>query len=105
MAYLPPFRVLDMLAAAMNRAGTQDPAKVAFALEGAKYAGPTGDSWMRADDHQIIAPVYVMSFVKAGEASARHEAEGTGYGWRTDELVPAHAIVPPIRCSMDRPRP
>lgn len=105
MAYLPPFRVLNMLATAMDKAGSQDPAKVAHALEGARYSGPSGDSWMRTDDHQIIAPVYLMSFVKAGQTPARHDAEGTGYGWRTDELIPAQSIAPPIRCQMERPRP
>lgn len=104
MAYLPPFRVLGMLATAIDKAGSQDPAKVAHMLEGAKYAGPSGDSWMRADDHQIIAPLYLMSFVKAGRANAKHDAEGTGYGWRTEELAAAQAIAPPIRCQMERPR-
>ena len=104
MAYLPPFRVVDMLASAINKVGTQDPAKVAYALEGAKYSGPTGDSWMRADDHQLIAPEYVMSFVKAGQPGVKHDVEGTGYGWRTDELLAAQAIAPPIRCQMKRPR-
>ena len=103
MAYLPPFRVMAMLAAAMNKAGSPDPLKVAYALEGAKYAGPTGDSWMRRDDHQLVAPVYVMSFAKAGQAPVKHDAEGTGYGWRTEALLAAQSIAPPLRCQMERP--
>ena len=104
-AYLPPFRILDMLASAMSKAGTQDPLRVAQALEGATYKGPSGDSWMRAEDHQLIAPVYVMSFVKAGQGPVKHDAEGTGYGWRTDTLIPAQSIIPGIRCKMERPAP
>jgi branched-chain amino acid transport system substrate-binding protein len=67
--YLPPFRVVEMLASAINKAGTTDPLKVAYSLEGMKYAAPSGDSWMRAEDHQIMAPVYVASFAKAGLSS------------------------------------
>ena len=47
--YLPAFRVVEMLANAMNQAGNSDPLKVAYALDGMKYAGPSGESWMRAE--------------------------------------------------------
>jgi branched-chain amino acid transport system substrate-binding protein len=103
MAYLPPFRVMAMLAAAMKKAGGTEPVKVAYALEGANYAGPTGDSYMRREDHQLVAPVYVMSFAKAGQPPVKHDAEGTGYGWRTEALLPAQSVVPPVRCEMQRP--
>jgi hypothetical protein len=39
---------------------------------------------MRAEDHQIIAPIFVMSFVKAGQQGVKHDVEGTGYRWKTD---------------------
>lgn len=103
LAYLPPFRVLEMLGSAMRKAGSQDPVKVALALEGEMYKGPSGDSWMRAEDHQLIAPIYVMSFIKAGQVPIKHDVEGTGYGWRTDALIPAQTIMPPLRCQMERP--
>lgn len=104
MAYIPPVRTLDMLAAAINKAGTIDPLKVAFALEGAKHVGPTGESWMRAEDYQLIAPVYIVSFMKAGKIPVKQDVEGTGFGWRTDGVVQAKDINPPIRCQMERPR-
>lgn len=103
VAYIPPFRVVDLLAAAVEKAGSAEPLKVAHALEGMQYDGPTGKSWMRADDHQMIAPLYIMSFVKAGQRGVRHDAEGTGYGWRTDVLVPSEQTIPAIRCKMQRP--
>jgi branched-chain amino acid transport system substrate-binding protein len=103
MAYLPPFRVLGMLADAMNKAGTTDTLKVAYALEGMRYKGPTGDSWMRAEDHQMMVPVYVLTFAKAGQPGVKHDAEGTGYGWKTDGLIDAKSNVPPVRCQMQRP--
>ncbi|MFO1320135.1 MAG: branched-chain amino acid ABC transporter substrate-binding protein [Burkholderiales bacterium] len=103
LAYLPVFRVIDMLGAAFDQAGTTDPARVAYALEGAHYAGPSGDSWMRAEDHQMIAPVYLMSFAKAGRPGVEVEEEKSGFGWKTEALVAARDAVPPLKCQMERP--
>jgi len=103
LAYLPAFRTVEMVASAIKQSGTTDPVRVAYALEGVHFAGPTGDSWMRAEDHQIIAPIFVMSFVKAGQPGAKHDVEGTGYGWKTDVVFSARDMVPPVRCAMDRP--
>jgi branched-chain amino acid transport system substrate-binding protein len=101
--YLPSYRVVEMVASAMNKSGTTDPIKVAYALEGMKYIGPSGESWMRAEDHQLIVPIYLMSFVKAGQPGVQHDEEGTGYGWKTEALIEAKDNVPPIRCKMERP--
>src|SRR3954470_926729 len=101
--YLPAFRVVEMLANAMQQAGNTDPIKVAYALEGLKYAGPSGDSWMRAEDHQMIAPIYVLGFAKVGQPGVKHDAEGTGYGWKTDALIEAKNTVPAMKCQMERP--
>src|SRR6266850_4115704 len=103
LAYLPAFRTVEMVASAINQAGTTDPVKVARALEGMHFAGPTGDSWMRAEDHQIVAPIFVMSFVKAGQSGAKHDVEGTGYGWKTEAVVASKETSPPLRCAMERP--
>jgi branched-chain amino acid transport system substrate-binding protein len=101
--YLTAIRPVQMVAVAMDKAGSLDPMKVAFALEGMTYAGPTGHSWMRADDHQMIAPIYILSFVKAGQAGVKYDEEGSGYGWKTEAFVEAKDIVPPIKCQMERP--
>ena len=102
-AYLPPYRVVEMLAAALNKAGTADAVKVAYALEGLKYAGPSGPSWIRADDHQIIAPLYILNFVKAGQPGVKYDEEKTGYGWKTEAFIEAGNIIPPVKCQMERP--
>ena len=102
-AYLPAFRVVEMLAGALDKAGAADPVKVAYALEGLKYAGPSGMSWMRAEDHQLIAPLYILNFVKAGQPGVRYDEEKTGYGWKTEAFIDARDIVPPMKCQMERP--
>lgn len=103
LTFLPAYRVIEMLTSAINTARTTDPAKVAYALEEIKYAGPSGDSWMRAEDHQIIAPVYVMGFAKVGQPGVNQDEEGTGYGWKTEALVEARDNLPAIKCQMERP--
>lgn len=105
MDYLTAYRVVEMLSAAINKAGVDDPLKVAFGLEGLRYAGPSGDSWIRAEDHQIIAPMYVLSFVKEGQPGVKHDVDGTGYGWKTETLIEAKDNVPPMTCRMERPQP
>lgn len=103
MDYLPVFRAMEMLASATKKAGTTDPLRVAYAMEGIKYAGPSGESWMRAEDHQLIAPIYVLGLARAGTPDVKHDAEGTGLGWKVEALIEARDTVPPIRCQMERP--
>ena len=103
MDYLPVFRTMEMLASATRKAGTTDPLKVAYAMEGIKYTGPSGESWMRVEDHQLIAPIYVLGLAKAGTPGVKHDAEGTGLGWKVEALVEARDTVAPIRCQMVRP--
>ena len=43
------------------------------------------------------------SFVKAGQAGAKHGVEGTGYGWKTDAVIGPKDIAPTVRCTMERP--
>ncbi len=57
--------MIDMLADAMTRAGSADPTAVARALEGMKFDNGFHASTMRADDHQLIQPLYVMEMDQA----------------------------------------
>ena len=93
---------LEMLAKAMDQAGSSDPLKVARALEGMKYQSDTGEVWMRREDHQLLQPIYLATFTKIGPG-VRYDAEGTGYGWRTDIRVEAADTAMPTTCRMERP--
>ncbi|BEU22105.1 branched-chain amino acid ABC transporter substrate-binding protein [Paraburkholderia terrae] len=95
--------MIEMLAAAMNRAGSAQPEKVAKALEGMKYDNGFHASWMRADDHQLIQPLYVMEMDKAGTPGVHFDNEGSGFGFRTVLALPPERTVPPTTCRMKRP--
>ena len=103
MDFLPAWQTIDMFAQALDKAGKDDPVKVAYALEGMHYKGPSGDSWMRPEDHQLMSPTYITSFVKAGQPGVKYDVEGTGFGWKTEMLSKAGDSVPPIKCQMERP--
>jgi len=95
--------MIEMLADAMTRAGTSDPAAVAKALEGMKFDNGFHRAWMRAEDHQLIQPLYVMEMDKAGTPEVRFDNEGSGYGFRTVLALPPERTVLPSTCQMKRP--
>ena len=95
--------LVEMLAAALNKAGSAQPVAVARALEGMKFDNGFHPMWMRADDHQVIQPLYVMEMDKAGTPGVRFDNEGSGYGFRTVLALPPERTVPPIVCRMQRP--
>ena len=99
--------MMEMLAQAMERAGSAEPLAVARALEGARLeAKPfqgVHQGLMRAADHQFIQPLYVSIMQRAGSAGVRFDNEGSGYGFRTVRFLPPAATQPPARCQMRRP--
>ena len=95
--------MIETLAAAMTRAGSADPTAVAKALEGIRFDNGFHASWMRADDHQLIQPLYVMEMDKAGTPGVRFDNEGSGYGFRTVLALPAERTIAPTVCRMRRP--
>jgi branched-chain amino acid transport system substrate-binding protein len=101
--WLPARFAIEMLARAIDQAGSADPLKVARALEGMKYMSPIGEVWMRADDHQLIHPLYLAAFAKAGQSGVKYDAESTGFGWKTEARIEAKDTVLPTACKMERP--
>jgi branched-chain amino acid transport system substrate-binding protein len=95
--------MVEMLADAMTRAGTSDPVAVARALEGMKFDNGFHRAWMRAEDHQLIQPLYVLEMDKVGTPGVRFDNEGTGYGFRTVLALPPEKTVLPTTCQMQRP--
>lgn len=70
--------MVEMLAAAMTRAGSADPLAVARVLEGMKFDGEGfHPSMMHAEDHQLVQPLYVMEMDRAGTPGVRFDNEGS----------------------------
>ncbi|HEU5283876.1 MAG TPA: branched-chain amino acid ABC transporter substrate-binding protein [Burkholderiales bacterium] len=101
--WLPQHLLPQMLVMAMSKAGSDDPVKVAFALEDMRYNGPTGEVWMRPDDHQLMTPLYQVVFTRAGQPGVKYDAENTGLGWKTEGQLGAKDVITPARCKVQRP--
>jgi branched-chain amino acid transport system substrate-binding protein len=93
---------LEMLVKAMSVAQSTDPLKVARALEGMKLQGDTGEVWMRADDHQLMQPLFISTFTKAGK-DVKYDVEGLGLGWKSEVRIEGKDTVQPTTCKMERP--
>ncbi len=54
------YAVAEVLLEGVKKAGTTDIPAVITALEGMKYEGPTGEEYVRPEDHQVIKDYYLM---------------------------------------------
>lgn len=93
------FTTMNMLDKAIEAVGSMDIIKIAGELEGMTYDTPYGEVTMRAEDHQLIQPLYISTF---SEGVAR-DVENTGFGFKTDITIPAAATEIPTTCQMRRP--
>lgn len=96
--------MVEMLVAAIEKAGTIEAAAVARALEGAPYRNAFHQATMRAADHQLIQPLYVSVMKRQADGGIRYDNEGSGYGFKTERYLPASATALPTSCRMVRPR-
>jgi branched-chain amino acid transport system substrate-binding protein len=102
--YIAINREFEMLARAIEQAKSADPLKVALALEGMRYDSAAGEVWMRPDDHQLMVPLYIAAFTKAGPGGVKYDAEGTGFGWKSESQIDARSTILPNTCKLERPK-
>jgi branched-chain amino acid transport system substrate-binding protein len=99
--------MIEMLAAAIERARSTEATAIARALEGMtlneRTLGGFHSGWMRAADHQFIQPLYVSVMERAGAAGVAHDNEGSGYGFKTVRYFDPRQTEQPHRCTMERP--
>ena len=88
-----------LLDAAAKKAKSNDPAKLARALEGMKMDTPLGEIEMRADNHQLLQPLFVSTL----SDKTKYDLEGSGLGFATDAKIDAKDTALPTTCKMDRP--
>jgi branched-chain amino acid transport system substrate-binding protein len=100
--------MVEMLAAAIEQAGSADAVRVARALEGmahdGRHLGGFHAGVMRAADHQLQQPLVVSVMDKAGADGVRFDVEGSGYGFRTLRRLTAQQVEAAHTCNMVRPQ-
>jgi branched-chain amino acid transport system substrate-binding protein len=97
---VPFLTMFQMLAKAINKAGSTDALQVALALEGMKTTDLVGAPVeMRKEDHQLLMPYYAATFTK----NVKYDAEKTGLGWKTDFIATTEDLTLPTVCKMKRP--
>jgi branched-chain amino acid transport system substrate-binding protein len=95
---------LALLEKGMTASKSTDPAKVAKAMEGVKMPGFFGEVEMRADDHQLIQPMYIMTFARVDGKKVKFNADGTKeFGFSQDLKLDGPATALPTICKMERP--
>ncbi|MEX8519259.1 MAG: branched-chain amino acid ABC transporter substrate-binding protein [Leptothrix sp. (in: b-proteobacteria)] len=91
-----------LLGAAMAKAKSTDPVKVAAALEGLSAKSFNGEVEMRKSDHQLQQALFVTRWQKA-DAKYPYSPENTGYTLVPLQEYPAYVASTPTSCQMKRP--
>jgi branched-chain amino acid transport system substrate-binding protein len=95
------FNGIQLLGAAIAKAGSSEPAKVARALEGLSVKSFAGDVTMRASDHQLQQPMFITKWQKAKKGE--YSVENTGYTFVPIKQMDAYVSSTPTSCQMKRP--
>jgi branched-chain amino acid transport system substrate-binding protein len=95
-------RIFEVLGAAMAKAKSTDPIKVAAAMEGIKVTSFNGEVEMRKSDHQLQQPLYMTVWQKAS-AKYPYSPEKTGMTMVPLKEYPNYVSSTPTSCQMKRP--
>ena len=96
------YGVYQMLPAAMAKAKSTDPVKVAKAMEGLSVKSFNGDIQMRASDHQLQQTLYIAKWQKV-DAKYKYNVENTGFTWAQEKVYEPYVSSTPTSCQMKRP--
>jgi branched-chain amino acid transport system substrate-binding protein len=96
--------VIEMLVQAIEQARSADPEKVARALEGMNYDYLFGQVQMRADNHQLIQPLFISSVVKVDGKEVKFDADRSGMGWKAERRIEGKNTIMATTCKMERPQ-
>ena len=95
------FNGIQLLGAAIAKAGSSEPAKVAKALEGLTVKSFAGDVTMRASDHQLQQAMFITKWQKAKKGE--YSVENTGYTFVPIKQLDPYVSSTPTSCQMKRP--
>lgn len=92
--------LMEMLHDAVVKAKSAEPKMLAAALKGAtRVTMYGGQAVMRAEDHQVLQDLHVVSFGPL-EGGMKWDEEKTGWGWKTAGVVKAAETALPTTCKM-----
>jgi len=97
------YNAYALLSAAMAKAKSTAPIKVAAALEGLEVNSLSGPVTMRKTDHQLQQTVFIAQWQKAGPKPYDYSVENTGYNFRTVKTYEPYVASTPTSCQMKRP--
>jgi branched-chain amino acid transport system substrate-binding protein len=92
---------VQMLAAAMDKSGSDKAIDVAAALEGMEFTSLHNEKlMMRASDHQLIQPIHISVHT---DKNVVFDADNSGYGLVIESTIAAADTELPTTCKMQRP--
>ena len=92
---------INMMGAAIAKAKSSDPVKVAAALEGLRFPSFAGEAQMRKSDHQLQQSMFITKWQKVDKANATN-IENTGYTFVPVKQMDPYISSTPTSCEMKR---
>jgi branched-chain amino acid transport system substrate-binding protein len=92
---------INLLGAAMAKAQSTNPVRVAKALEGLSFKSFAGEVTMRPSDHQLQQPMFITKWQKAKKGE--YSVENTGYTFVSVKQFDPFVSSTPTSCQMKRP--
>jgi branched-chain amino acid transport system substrate-binding protein len=93
---------INLMGAAIAKAKSVDPTKVAAALEGLTAKSHSGEVQMRKSDHQLQQSMFVTKWQKV-DAKNTYSVENTGYTFVPIKQMDPYVSSTPTSCQMKRP--
>ncbi len=97
------YNAYSLMTAAIVKAKSIEPVKVAAAMEGLEVPSFGGSVQMRKTDHQLQQAVHITVWQKAGAKPYDYSVENTGYNFRTVKSYEPYVASTPTSCQMKRP--
>ncbi|MFN9449582.1 MAG: branched-chain amino acid ABC transporter substrate-binding protein [Rubrivivax sp.] len=99
------YHLFKLLPAAMARASSTDPVKVALALSGLSVQSFNGTITLRSADHQLQQTLYQSTWQRHDPRvpGRRVNVEGTGMTWELNRVFEPYVASMPTSCQMKRP--
>ncbi len=92
---------INLLSAAIAKAQSTNPVRVAKAMEGLSVKSFAGEVTMRASDHQLQQPMFINKWQKAKKGE--YSVENTGYTFVSVKQFDNFVSSTPTSCQMKRP--